>query len=78
MMTPDSYVLQTALTFVALLLAALGAVLLSRDARGDSHAESPDLLDGGIRIGDGANVLRFRVEVEPSGRAAFHAEKRRA
>jgi hypothetical protein len=78
MMTPDSYVLQITLTFVALLLAALGAVLLSRDAREDSHAGSLDLTDGGIRIGDGANVLRFRVEVEPSGRAAFRAEKRRA
>jgi hypothetical protein len=75
MMTPDSYGLQIALTFVALLLAALGAVLLSRGARGDSYAP-PDLTDAGIRIGDGASVLRFRLEVQPSGHATFRAETR--
>ena len=75
-MTPESYGLQMALTFVALLLAALGAVLLSRGAREDSGAPSPDLTDAGIRIGDGADVLRFRVEVQPAGRAAFRAETR--
>jgi hypothetical protein len=73
-MTPDSYGLQFALTAFALLLAALGAVLLFKDARGDSHEMSLDLTDAGIRIGDGANVLRFRLEVQPSGRAAFRAE----
>jgi hypothetical protein len=76
MMTPDSYGLQIALTFVALLLAALGAVMLSRGARGDSHAPSPDLTDAGIRIGDGASVLRFGLEVQPSGRTSFRAETR--
>ncbi len=73
-MTPDSYGLQFALTVVALLLAALGAVLLLKDARADGPAPSLDLTDAGIRIGDGASVLRFRLEVEPSGRAAFRAE----
>ena len=77
-MTPESYGLQLALTFVALLLAALGAVLLSRDAREDSHAPSLDLKDARVRIGDGASVLRFRLEVQPSGRAAFRAETCRA
>jgi hypothetical protein len=77
-MTPESHGLLIALTFVALLLAALGAVLLSRDAREDSHASSLDLKDAGIRIGDGASVLRFRLEVQPSGRTAFRAETRRA
>jgi hypothetical protein len=76
MMTPDSYGLQIALTFVALLLAALGAVLLSKGARGDSHASPPDLTDAGIRIGDGASVLRFRLEMQPSGHATFRAETR--
>ena len=75
-MTPDSYGLQIALTIVALLLAALGAVLLFKGAREESHAPSLDLTDAGIRIGDGASVLRFRLEVQPSGRAAFRAETR--
>ena len=75
-MTPDSYGLQIALTAAALLLAALGALLLCKGAREDSHAPLPDLADAGIRIGDGASVLRFRLEVQPSGRAAFRAETR--
>lgn len=73
-MTPDSYGLQVALTFVALLLAALGSLLLFRGARGDSHAPSLDLSDARVRLGDGPDVLRFRLEVQPSGRTAFRAE----
>ena len=73
-MTPEPYGLMCALAAAALLLAALGAVLLFKGARGDTHAPSLDLTDAGIRIGDGASVLRFRVEVQPSGRAAFRAE----
>lgn len=74
-MTPESYGLMFALTAVALLLAALGAGLLFKGAREDSDAAVlPVLTDAGIRIGDGAAVLRFRVEVQPSGRAAFRAE----
>jgi hypothetical protein len=75
-MTPDSYVLQIALMFFALLLATLGAILLFKGAREDSHTPTLDLTDTGIRLGDGANVLRVRLEVEPSGRAAFRAETR--
>lgn len=33
-----------------------------------------DLTDTGIRIGDGASMLRFGLEVRPSGRPAFRAE----
>lgn len=33
-----------------------------------------DLMDTGIRIGDGASMLRFGLEVLPSGRPAFRAE----
>ena len=33
-----------------------------------------DLSDTGIRIGDGASMLRFGLEVLPSGRAAFRAQ----
>lgn len=33
-----------------------------------------NLMDTGIRIGDGASMLRFGLEVRPSGRAAFRAE----
>jgi hypothetical protein len=33
-----------------------------------------DLSDTGIRIGDGASMLRFGLEVLPSGRPAFRAE----
>lgn len=73
-MTPESYGLMFVLTAVSLLLAALGAVLLFKGAREDSDAALPVLSDAGIRIGDGAAVLRFRVEVQPSGRAAFRAE----
>ena len=72
MMTPESIGLQLALT-----LAALGALLLFKGARGDSHAPSLDLTDAGIRIGDGADLLRFRLEVQPTGRTAFRAETRR-
>ena len=72
MMTPESYVLQIALTAGALLLAALGAVLLFRGAREESHAPALDLTDAAVRVGDG--VLRFRVEGRPSGGAAFRAE----
>jgi hypothetical protein len=75
-MTPDSYVLQIALTAAALLLAVLGAVLLSRDAGEDSHAPSFDLTDARVRLGDGVSVLRFRLEVQPTGRTAFRAETR--
>jgi hypothetical protein len=73
-MTPDSYGLQIALTLFALLVAALGSALLFRGARAEAHAPSLDLSDAGIRIGDGADVLRFRLEVESSGRTAFRAE----
>jgi hypothetical protein len=72
-MTPESYGLQLALTFVALLFAALGATLLFKGARADAHAPALDLTDARVRIGDGASVLRFRLEVQPSGRAAFRA-----
>jgi hypothetical protein len=75
-MTPESYGLMVALTFVALLLATLGAALLFKGTREDSDAPSLELTDAGIRIGDGADVLRFRLEVQPSGRAAFRAETR--
>ncbi|HEX8338895.1 MAG TPA: hypothetical protein VF621_19405, partial [Pyrinomonadaceae bacterium] len=71
-----SYVLQTALTAAALLLAALGALLLSKGTRGDSRGPSLDLTDATLRIGDGASVLRFRLEVRPSGGASFRAETR--
>jgi hypothetical protein len=77
MMTPESYGLQIALTAVALLLAALGAVLLFKDAREDSAAApSLDLTDAKVRLGDGASILRFRLEAQPSGRTAFRAETR--
>ena len=33
-----------------------------------------NLMDTGIRIGDGASMLRFGLEVLPSGRPAFRAE----
>lgn len=75
-MTPDSYGLQIALTAAALLLAALGALLLFKGTRADSHATSPDLTDARVRLGDGASVLRFRLEVQPSGHTAFRAETR--
>jgi len=75
-MTPESYGLMIALTAVALLLAALGAVLLFKGAREDSAPPRLALTDGGIRIGDGASVLRFRLEVEPTGRTAFRAATR--
>ena len=75
-MTPESYGLMFALTFVALLLAALGALLLFKGAREESDSSSLALSDGRIRIGDGTGVLRFRLEVEPSGRTAFRAETR--
>lgn len=74
MMTPESYGLTIALTVGALLFAALGAVLLFKVAREDAEPASLTLTDGGIRIGDGASVLRFRLEVEPSGHTAFRAE----
>ena len=77
-MTPESYGLQIALTFVALLLAALGALLLFKGAREDSPEPSLDLSDAMVRIGDGQAVLRFRLEAQPSGRTAFRAETRRA
>ncbi len=73
MMNLESYGLMLALTAFALLLAAFGAVLLFKGARADSDSPSLVLTDGGIRIGDGASVLRFRLEVQPSGRAAFRA-----
>jgi hypothetical protein len=76
MMTPESFGLMIALTFVALLFAALGAVLLFKGAREDADESPLVLTDGGIRIGDGASVLSFRLEVQPSGRAAFRAETR--
>ena len=78
MMTPESFGLQIALTVFALLLAALGAALLFKGAREDSAARSFDLTDARVRIGDGASVLRFRLEVQPTGRASFRAETRRA
>ena len=78
MVTPESYGLQIALTFVALLFAALGAALLYKGAREDAHAQALDLTDARVRIDDGASVLRFRLEVQPTGRTAFRAETRRA
>jgi hypothetical protein len=33
-----------------------------------------NLMDTGIRIGDGASMLRFGLEVRPSGRPVFRAE----
>jgi hypothetical protein len=75
-MTPESYGLQIALTAVALLLAALGAALLFKGAREDSAAPALDLTDSYIRLGDSPNVLRFRLEAHPSGRATFRAETR--
>ncbi len=75
-MTPESFGLQLALMLAALLLAALGALLLFKGVREDAHAPAFDLTDAGIRIGDGASVLRFRLEVQPTGRAAFRAETR--
>ena len=77
-MTPDSYIIQTALTLGALLLAGLGALLLFKEANEEAAAPSLDLTDAGIRIGDGADVLRFRVEMQPTGSASFRAETRRA
>ncbi len=74
MMTPESLGLQIALTLFALIFAALGALLLFKGARGGRQTPAFDLNDAGIRIGDGADVLRFRLEVQPSGRAAFRAE----
>lgn len=76
MMTPESYGLMFALTTVALLLAALGGMLLFKGAREESDPPSLVLTNGGIRIGDGASVLRFHVEVQPTGRTAFRAEMR--
>ncbi|MBV9927785.1 MAG: hypothetical protein JOZ96_22385 [Acidobacteria bacterium] len=78
MMTPDSHALQIALTVFALLLAALGALLIFKGAREDEAAPSLDLTDADIRIGDGASVLRFRLEVQPSGRTAFRATTSKA
>jgi len=76
-MTPEPHGLIFALTAFALLLAALGALLLFKGARAEDSDPPPLVLtDGDIRIGDGASVLRFRVEVQPSGRAAFRAETR--
>ena len=77
-MTPESYGLQIALTLFALLLAALGALLLFKEAREESPAQSLDLTDARVRIGDGASVLNFRLEVQPTGRTAFRAETRHA
>ncbi len=73
-MTPEPYGLMFALAAAALLLAALGAVLIFKGAREESDPRPPALTDGGIRIGDGADVLRFRVEALPSGRQVFRAE----
>ena len=73
MMTPESFGLQAALTFVALLLAALGALLLFKGVREDADAPALDLSDARVRIGDGASALRFRLEAQPSGRTAFRA-----
>ena len=77
-MTPESLALQLAITLFALLLAALGALMLFKGAREDADAPAPALSDGRIRIGDGTGVLRFRLEVEPSGHRAFRAETLRA
>jgi len=33
-----------------------------------------NFMDTGVRIGDGASLLRFGLEVQPSGRPAFRAE----
>ncbi len=56
--------------------------LLSREVSFDklrragegAPARIVNLLDTGIRIGDGASMLRFGLEVLPSGRPAFRAE----
>jgi len=77
-MTPESLGLQIALTLVALLLAALGALMLFKGARADADEPTLDLSDARVRIGDGASVLRFRLEVQPSGRTAFRAETQHA
>ena len=77
-MTPESFGLQLALTLAALLFAALGALLLYKGAREDAHAKTLDLTDARVRIGDGASVLRFRLEAQPSGHTAFRAETQRA
>jgi hypothetical protein len=77
-MTPESHGLMIALTAAALLLAALGALLLFKGAREESDPSPRALTDGRIRIGDGTSVLRFRLEAQPSGRAAFRAETRPA
>jgi hypothetical protein len=75
-MTPESCALQIALTACALLLAAVGAALLFRVAREDSPEPALDLTDARIRLGEGPDVLSFRLEVQPSGRASFRAETR--
>jgi hypothetical protein len=72
-MTPESYGLLAALTFAALLLAALGALLLFEGARGDDGPSPLVLTDGRVRVGDGSSVLRFRLEAGPAGRTAFRA-----
>lgn len=56
--------------------------MLAREVSGDrlrrtgegAPARILNLLDTGIRIGDGASMLRFGLEVLPSGRPAFRAE----
>lgn len=56
--------------------------LLAREATFDrlrrtghgAPARILDLADTGIRIGDGASMLRFGLEVQPSGRPAFRAQ----
>lgn len=64
-MSPESCGLMLALTVVSLLLAASGAVLLFKGAHEDSDAPSLVLSDAGMRFGDGASVLRFRLGVRP-------------
>ncbi|HEX8286143.1 MAG TPA: hypothetical protein VF588_22475 [Pyrinomonadaceae bacterium] len=56
--------------------------LLSREVSFDklrrageaARARILNLTDTGIRIGDGASMLRFGLEVQPTGRPAFRAE----
>ena len=67
-----------ALTLLAaatlVLLAAVRVARLRGGVRGGARAGALDLTDAGIRIDDGASVLRFGLEMLPSGRAAFRAE----
>ena len=56
------------------------AYIVARAFKGAGEAAParvPDLTNVGVRIGDGASVLRFGLETRPTGRPAFRAETRR-